>query len=46
MIDLGSDRHNVYRKQMEIIFQNPYSSLNLPLTIGEAITDPIRVHQI
>ena len=31
---------------MQIIFQDPYSSLNPRLTIGEAIEEPLLVHKI
>jgi peptide/nickel transport system ATP-binding protein len=34
------------RKDMQIIFQDPYSSLNPRLTIGSAIMEPMRVHKI
>jgi len=34
------------RKDMQIIFQDPYSSLNPMLTIGSAITEPMTVHGI
>jgi peptide/nickel transport system ATP-binding protein len=34
------------RRNMQIIFQDPYSSLNPRLTIGNAIMEPMRVHQI
>lgn len=35
-----------YRKDMQIIFQDPYSSLNPRMTIGKAITEPMMVHKI
>ena len=34
------------RKDMQIILQDPYSSLNQRLTIGEALMEPMRVHGI
>lgn len=32
------------RKDMQIIFQDPYSSLNPRITIGEAVSEPLQVH--
>lgn len=34
------------RKDIQIIFQDPYSSLNPRKTIGEAIIEPMRLHNI
>ena len=35
-----------FRKQAQIVFQDPYSSLNPRITIGEAIAEPMLVHGI
>lgn len=34
------------RKEWQIIFQDPYSSLNPRITIGSAIAEPMKVHRI
>jgi peptide/nickel transport system ATP-binding protein len=34
------------RKDIQIIFQDPYGSLNPRLTIGEAINEPMKIHSI
>lgn len=34
------------RTKLQIIFQDPYSSLNPRITIGDAIMEPLRVHGI
>ena len=34
------------RKKMQVIFQDPYSSLNPRMTVGQIVGEPIRVHGI
>jgi len=41
---LGANAMRKMRKHIQIIFQDPYSSLNPRLTIGYAITEPMYVH--
>lgn len=36
----------LFRKQAQIVFQDPYSSLNPNITIGDAIAEPMMVHGI
>src|SRR5690606_22866655 len=34
------------RKDIQIIFQDPYSSLNPRIPVGEAIMEPMKVHKL
>jgi peptide/nickel transport system ATP-binding protein len=35
-----------HRKDMQIIFQDPYSSLNPRITVGDAIMEPMKIHNV
>ncbi|MDX2247650.1 MAG: ABC transporter ATP-binding protein [Bacteroidia bacterium] len=46
LTSLNSSELRPLRKDMQIIFQDPYSSLNPRIPIGEAIMEPMAVHGI
>jgi peptide/nickel transport system ATP-binding protein len=35
-----------YKRRIQIIFQNPYASLNPRFTIGQILLEPMQIHQI
>lgn len=43
---LNAKQLRLFRKQMQLIFQDPYSSLNPRLTAGTAIQEPMTVHNL
>ena len=43
---LGNSAIRKRRKEMQIIFQDPYSSLNPRMSIGAAIAEPLKIHGI
>ena len=43
---LGRSELKKMRKDLQIIFQDPYSSLNPRITIGGAILEPMKVHRL
>ncbi len=46
VIAMGKNELRNMRKKMQIIFQDPYSSLNPRMSIGEAIGEALEVHGI
>ena len=43
---LSKSEIRVLRKEIQIIFQDPFSSLHPRITVGQAIMEPMLVHQI
>jgi peptide/nickel transport system ATP-binding protein len=43
---LGAAQMRAYRSRIQIIFQNPYASLNPRFTIGQILMEPMRIHSI
>lgn len=41
---MKKDQLRPLRKNLQIIFQDPYSSLNPRITVGSAISEPMKVH--
>ena len=45
-LSLRSQKLRSLRRQMQIVFQNPYNALNPRINIGKAIAEPLVVHKI
>jgi oligopeptide transport system ATP-binding protein len=44
--EIGREDMRKLRKSMQIIFQDPYASLNPRMTVGDIVGEPLRIHDI
>ncbi|WP_108398087.1 ABC transporter ATP-binding protein [Devosia submarina] len=43
--DLGPDELRKFRRHMQMIFQDPFASLNARMTVGDALMEPLKLHR-
>jgi oligopeptide transport system ATP-binding protein len=43
---LGEEQLQPYRRRMQMVFQDPFSSLNPRQTVGQTVAEPLIVHQL
>jgi len=46
LLSLSEREMMAYRRRIQIIFQNPYASLNPRFTVGQILVEPMRIHKI
>lgn len=46
ILKLNKKQHKKVKRDIQVIFQDPYSSLNPRMTIGQAIIEPMLVHRL
>jgi peptide/nickel transport system ATP-binding protein len=46
LLKLSDAQMMAYRRRIQIIFQNPYASLNPRFTVGQILVEPMKIHGI
>ena len=46
LFGLSAHDFRAYKRRIQIIFQNPYASLNPRFTVGQVLTEPLNLHNI
>ncbi|MYN25967.1 ABC transporter ATP-binding protein [Duganella levis] len=46
LLSLSAREFQAYKRRVQIVFQNPYASLNPRFTVGDILLEPMRIHRI
>src|ERR1700743_3186191 len=46
LLGFDADALRAFRKEAQIIFQDPYASLNPRMTVGQILTEPLALHDL
>jgi len=46
LVSMSDRDYQAYKRRIQIIFQNPYASLNPRFTVGQILLEPMRIHGI
>ncbi len=46
LLSMSAKAFMAYKRRIQIVFQNPYASLNPRFTVGQILTEPMQIHGI